>query len=142
MIEMRCEYLSVRCIWLYVVKLHIWRLLRASIFLPFRWTIECRFTLKFVRNMIITYSQYRTDVEPKEAFYIVLSKLILVKNLYSNWNLADVILGNTTVILIARIRNVIYLTICINCEGTHLWESECLREHMNNTKSSTGRVMC
>ena len=33
-------------------------------------------------------------------------------------------------------RDVICLIICINCEGTYTEETECLREPMNNTKSS------
>ena len=33
-------------------------------------------------------------------------------------------------------RDVIYFIIFINCEGTYIRETECLREHMNNTKSS------
>ena len=74
MIGLCCEYLTVRCIWLYVIimsrtsfpllslKLQIWRLLRARSSLTFRQTIECGFTLKLVRDMIITYSQmHRTD---------------------------------------------------------------------------------
>ena len=32
-------------------------------------------------------------------------------------------------------RDVIYFRICINCEGTYIEETECLRERMNNTKS-------
>ena len=98
MFELCCEYLSVRCIWLYVIvmsrasfkvnlhsivcqtdkmakwlsvrlqtkwlwvriplqslKLQIWRLLRARSSLTFRQTIECRFTLKLVHDMTITY---------------------------------------------------------------------------------------
>ena len=54
--------------WLWVriallsLKLQIWCLLRARSFLTFRQTIECGFTLKLVRDMIITYSQiHRTD---------------------------------------------------------------------------------
>ena len=85
MIELCCEYLSVRCIWLYVIimsrtsfrvnphsfwvritllslKPQIWRLLRARSSLTFTQTIKCGFTLKLVRDMIITYSQmYGTD---------------------------------------------------------------------------------
>ena len=38
-------------------KPQIWRLLRARRSLTFRQTIECGFTLKLVRDMIITYSQ-------------------------------------------------------------------------------------
>ena len=94
MIELCCEYLSVRCIWLYVIimsctsfrvnphsslakwlsvclqtkwlwvrisllslKRQIWHLLWARSSLTFRQTIECGFTLKLVRDMIITYRQ-------------------------------------------------------------------------------------
>ena len=39
------------------LKLQIWRLLRAKSSLTFRQTMGCRFTLKLVRDMIITYSQ-------------------------------------------------------------------------------------
>ena len=35
----------------------IWRLLRPRSFLTFRQTIECGFTLKVIRDMVITYSQ-------------------------------------------------------------------------------------
>ena len=38
-------------------KPQIWRLLQARRSLTFRQTIECGFTLKLVRDMIITYSQ-------------------------------------------------------------------------------------
>ena len=38
------------------LKLHIWHLLRVRSSLTFRQTIECRFTLKLVRDMIITNS--------------------------------------------------------------------------------------
>ena len=70
-----CEYLSVRCIchirvsewnlhskWLRVLipllslKLQIWHLLRARSSLTFKQTIECRFTEKLVRDIIITNS--------------------------------------------------------------------------------------
>ena len=44
------------------LKPQIWYLLRARSFLTFRQTIECGFSLKLVRDMIITYSQmHRTD---------------------------------------------------------------------------------
>ena len=59
---------SRRHIWLWVritflsIKLRMWRLLRAKSSLTFRQTIEYRFTLRLVRNMIITYSQiHRAD---------------------------------------------------------------------------------
>ena len=98
MIELCCEYLSVRCIGLYVIimsrtsfrvnlhsivflnvkellvrlrtkwlwvritllslKLQTWRLLRARSSLAIRQTIECRFTLKLVRDMIIIWLRF------------------------------------------------------------------------------------
>ena len=61
------EWLSVRLEtkWLWVqipllsLKLQILRLFRARSSLTCRQTIECRFTMKRVRGMIITYSQIR-----------------------------------------------------------------------------------
>ena len=64
------KWLSVRLRtkWLWVpvsllsLKLQIWHLFRARSSLTFRKTIECGFTLKFVYDMIITYSQmHRPD---------------------------------------------------------------------------------
>ena len=64
------KWLSVRLQtkWMWVgitllpLKLQIWRLLRARSFLAIKQTIECGFTLKPVRDIIITYSQmHRTD---------------------------------------------------------------------------------
>ena len=53
-------HLRTKCSWvripLLALKLQIWRLLPAKSFLTFRQTIECRFTLNFVRDMLITYS--------------------------------------------------------------------------------------
>ena len=47
---------------LVLLKIHIWCLLRAMSSLTFRQTIECGFTLKLVRDVIITYCQmHRTD---------------------------------------------------------------------------------
>ena len=62
------KYLSVglRTKWLWFripllsPKLQIWLLLRARSSLTFRQTTECRFTLKLVPDMIITYSLYFT----------------------------------------------------------------------------------
>ena len=57
----RTKWLWVR-ISLLSLKLQIWRLLRERSALAFRQTIECGFTLKLVRDMIITYSQiHHTD---------------------------------------------------------------------------------
>ena len=78
MIELCCEYLSVRCIWLYVLIMSrtrfrvnphsVWfqsesTLLTLNVkFLDIQATIECGFTLKRVRDMMRTYSQmHRTD---------------------------------------------------------------------------------
>ena len=60
-VHLRTKWLWVR-IPLLSLKLQIWHLLQARSSLTFRQTIECRFTLKLVRDMIITYSQmHRTD---------------------------------------------------------------------------------
>ena len=55
-VRLRTKSLWVR-ITLLSLKLQIWHLLRARSSLTFRYTIECGFTLKLVREMIITYSQ-------------------------------------------------------------------------------------
>ena len=55
-VRLRTKWLWVR-IPLLSLKLQIWRLLWARSFLTFRQTIERGFTLKVVRDMIITYSQ-------------------------------------------------------------------------------------
>ena len=55
-VRSRAKWLWVR-ISLLSLKLQIWCLLRARSSVTFRETIECGFTLKLVRNMIITYSQ-------------------------------------------------------------------------------------
>ena len=44
----------------HLVRKRTLRLLRAKSPLTFRQTLECRFTLKLVRDMIITYSQFIT----------------------------------------------------------------------------------
>ena len=53
--------LPTKWLWVWIMllslKLKIWCLLRARSSLTFRQTIECGFTLKLVRDMIITYSQ-------------------------------------------------------------------------------------
>ena len=54
-VRLRTKWLWVR-IPLLSLKLQIWRLLRARSSLTFSQTIECGFTLKLVRDMIITYS--------------------------------------------------------------------------------------
>ena len=78
MIELCCEYLSVWCIWLHVIIMSCTRF-RVSLhfvvswmsrnsllapislkeFLDIHTTVYCRFTLKRVRDMIITYSQLK-----------------------------------------------------------------------------------
>ena len=45
------------------VKLQIWHLVRARSFLTFRQTIECGFTLKLIRDMIITCRQSKIVTE-------------------------------------------------------------------------------
>ena len=57
--RLRINWLRVRIL-LLSVKPQIWRLLRARSSLTFRLNIECGFTLKLVRDMIITYSHLRT----------------------------------------------------------------------------------
>ena len=53
------------------LKLQIWHLLRARSSLTFRPTIEFRFTLKLVRDMIMTYSQmHRTDKYSQHSWII------------------------------------------------------------------------
>ena len=73
------KWLSVGLLtkWLWIritllsLKLQIWRLLWARISSTFRQTIECRFTLKLVRDMIITYSQmHRTDKYSQHSLII------------------------------------------------------------------------
>ena len=60
-VRFRSKWLWVR-IPLLSLKLQTWSPLRARSSLTFRQTIECKFTLKLVRHMIVTYSQmHRTD---------------------------------------------------------------------------------
>ena len=62
MIELCCEYLSVRCIWLYnlIISRTRFRVNPHSI-VAWLWR-NLVFTLKCIRDMIITYSQmHRTD---------------------------------------------------------------------------------
>ena len=54
-VPLRTKWLWVR-ISLLSVKLRIWRLLQAGSSLTYRQTLECEFTLKLVRDMIIWYS--------------------------------------------------------------------------------------
>ena len=64
MIELFCEYLPVRSIWLYVITMLRTDMAPVSSkeFLEIHIAIECRFTLKLVLDMIRTYSQmHRTD---------------------------------------------------------------------------------
>ena len=82
MIEVCCEYLSVRCVWRYVItmsqtsfrvnphpivclnvkELHAWSMCHIWSSLTFRQTIECGFILKLVCDLTITYSQmHRID---------------------------------------------------------------------------------
>ena len=54
------NYLRTKLLWIRILllsfKLPIWLMLWAQSFLAFRQTIDCRFTLKLVRDMIITDS--------------------------------------------------------------------------------------
>ena len=59
---------QTKWVWIWILllslKFQIW-CLREGSSLAFRQTIECRFTLKLVRDIIITYSQmHRTDQFP------------------------------------------------------------------------------
>ena len=58
-VRLRTKWLRVR-IPLLSLKLQIWRLRWARSSLTFRQTTECRFILKLVRDMIITYSHWNT----------------------------------------------------------------------------------
>ena len=76
----------VRSEWLWVwipllsLKLQIWRLLWVKSFLTFSQTIECWFTLKLVRDMIITHSlQYR-------YFHVGVNNLLHKTSLFIYWN--------------------------------------------------------
>ena len=68
---LRTKWLWVR-ITLLSLKFQIWNLLRAKSFLTFRQTIECGFTLKLVRDMIITYSQ----VQYMRNYFLTHKKLL------------------------------------------------------------------
>ena len=88
------KWLSVRLRtkWLWVLitllslKPQIWCLIRARSSLTFRQTIECRFTLKLVRDMIITYRHCITYtlLHPK--------KCTLYVNLFVCFSLVQVLL--------------------------------------------------
>ena len=59
-------HLQTKSLWirmpLLLLKLQIWRLFWERSFLTFRQTIECRFTLNLVRDIVKTYSQmHHTD---------------------------------------------------------------------------------
>ena len=61
-VRLRTKWLWVQIL-LLSLKLQIWRLLQARSSLTFRQTIECRFTLKVVRDTIITYSLINDDLD-------------------------------------------------------------------------------
>ena len=70
LIRLRTKSLWVR-IPLLSLKLQIWHLLRARSSLTFRKTIECKFTLKLVRDMIMTYRQmHHTDTHSQHKSII------------------------------------------------------------------------
>ena len=75
-----------------------------------------------------------TTVKIKVSFYIDTTILIFAKNL----NLYNIWKYNRY--FDCKNRDVIYLIICINCEGTYIGETECLSERINNTKSSIGHA--
>ena len=75
MLELYWEYLFLRCIWLYVLIISRTRsspvaatetsdiaAILSKEFIDIQATVECRFTLKRISDMISTYSQiYGTD---------------------------------------------------------------------------------
>ena len=66
------------------LKLQICCLLRARSSLTYRQTIECRFTLKLVHNMIITYSRYQAfPIGPHCVVVIIFSRHLYAKNMLS-----------------------------------------------------------
>ena len=70
-VRLRTKWLWVR-IPLLSLKFQIWCLLRAKSSLTFRQTIECKFTLKLLRDMIITYSKvHRTDKYSQHTSIII-----------------------------------------------------------------------
>ena len=62
-VRLRTKWLWVR-IPLLPLKLQIWRLLRARSSLTLRQTLDCGFTLKLVRDMIIRYSHNSSGCFP------------------------------------------------------------------------------
>ena len=70
-LRLRTNWLLVR-IPLLSLKLQIWHFLRARASLAFRQTIEFRFTVKLVRDMIITYSQ---------NFYIAVQEIAILMSI-------------------------------------------------------------
>ena len=67
-----CQAIYVIIMSCYVIimppKLQIWRLLRAKSLLTFRQTIEGRFILKLLRDMIVTYSQMHRTAQSYGPF--------------------------------------------------------------------------
>ena len=86
--RLRTKWLWVR-IALLSLKLHIWRLLRARSSLTFRQTIVCGFTLKLVRDMIITYSKMDLVLPPDNENLVIHKPVTLLKSL--DFNQEDVI---------------------------------------------------
>ena len=83
---LRTKWLWIR-IPLLSLKLQVWRLLQARSYLTFRQTIECRFTLKLVRDMMKTYRQAW-----KFALWLLVLSLVYkvsaknVEKSYLSWN--------------------------------------------------------
>ena len=122
------KWLSVR-IPLLSLKLQIWCLLRARNSLTFKQTIECRFTLKLIRDMITTYSEtnilYRNlaklaDLQyswvslAKELIFCHGTQYLLTLSLIEKhvWD------GEIKFCLLCR-----YLTVC-SCHVTYAFQSE------------------
>ena len=71
-VRLRTKWFWVR-IHLLSLKLQIWRLLPARTSLTFRQTIECGFTLKLLRDMIIRYSRLPQLLQLEMALFLTAS---------------------------------------------------------------------
>ena len=91
----KAKWLSVRLQikWLWAripllsLKLQIWRLLWVRSFLTFRQTTECVFTLKLLRDTIITYNAVKTN-EP-HRFRLTQADILNLKDPNQNIALAN-----------------------------------------------------
>ena len=86
MIGLYCEYLSVRCIWLYVLIMSgtYFRVNPHSVvnWVSRNYIIECGFSLKYVRDMIRTYNQiHYTDKYSQHSPIIWLNGWVFIYEL-------------------------------------------------------------